>query len=450
MYHAGARGAEGTSFPWGDEPDQPLSLLFDIEADPVLDLELGFGSPDDLIVRLRRNLMAAAWTGHLQGQWVHVSFSRDWYALPFLRLKFATYRAVVELGVKALAREGLILLEVAPQQPPEYRGVRWRTRFTLSPTGEQLCRSAALNRQPLHSRDLKGSRVRLFDRTSHEPLPLPGTEKQASIERHLCELTERTRSVSLVVGGRSAVTQIPDPASHTGAWVVDLTNAQWRASYLRKKTDQRKTLIHSGRPTGHWVQTLPRRLRHLVRIDGMPVAEADIAASHLSIIFALRGRPAPVCPYEALADRVGFSRGLAKMATVILVNAKSRPSAVRAMAFQCAAARLGLPAKTPAQCATVGPPIGEDRCRAGVLVSAAEDLLADIAPAFFSDMGVTCMAVEADILRFALTILWAKGISAVPMHDALMVGVPYREDAMNALMAASKAVTRVEFRITAK
>jgi len=443
--------APDSEFPWGEEPDQPLRILFALEDDPILDAAVRFDGPSEEVVLARRALLAAAFAAHLDGQGVSVSFAHDWYSDHFLRLTWATYRNVVTLGVKALAAEGLIDLSKAPPQPPGYRGVRWRSRFTLSRRGLQVCRAGALRRKVIPIRDFRGSRVRLFDRQTHAPLSLPGTEKQAAIEHHLTELSETTGSVTLANFGSAAIAQLPDPASPSGLWIVDLTRDQWSASYLRKTVDRRDSLVHGGRPTGHWAQVTPRRLRSSIRINGMPVNEADIAASHLSIISANMGRPAPIEPYEAIADRARIPREQAKVGTMIMVNARARPSAGMALATQAAAFRLGLPAKTRAQRLAVAQrQIAEDREKASRIIEAVEDVLSDLAPAFFRDLGVRCMAVEADILRSAVTRLGRQGVSAVPMHDGLMIGDRYQGEAIEALIAGSRTVTGVEFRVVGK
>ena len=297
------------NFPWGDEYDRPLSILFSVEPDAILDRALSFGRSSPDILFIRRALMYAALTARLDGHWVSVSFARDFYTTDFLHVASATYRNVVLFGVKALADEGLLSLQIATPQPPCYPGLRWRSRYTLSDQGLQICRQSILARRVIPLHELRGSRVRLFDRHSHAPLVLPGTERQAAIHRHLTKLTEAT-SASVTMRGDpgAAIIELPDPKSHGGKYAIDTTHQQWVASYLRKAGDRADTLMHSGRPSGHFAQNVPRRLRDHILIDGSPIAEVDIQASHPSIMAAKIGVPAIQAPYEVLSERAGIDR----------------------------------------------------------------------------------------------------------------------------------------------
>jgi hypothetical protein len=91
-----------------------------------------------------------------------------------------------------------------------------------------------------------------------------------------------------------------------------------------------RTFDEGGRLYGGRWQNIPRGLRSEITINDCPVVELDYAAIHPRLLYDEVGGVLEGDPYEV----PGIERSLAKLAFNALLNAKSRMSAIRAIAHQ--------------------------------------------------------------------------------------------------------------------
>ena len=275
-------------------------------------------------------------------------------------------------------------------------------------------------------------------------LTLPKTSKVGEVQRFLHRLSGEAARVSLDpeaafghVRGDLHMVQRDTGRDH----VINLGQTQWMAPYLHDggRTDR---LDKGGRPIGHWAQTFPRDLRHLIRIDGAPIGLADISASHLAICYATRNAPFPVDRdiYADLQESARISRPLAKISVLGLMNAKDRRAAEGHIACHVACERLGISRDEILYDSDILP---TDRATASLIADRAARVFAPIAADLFSDAGVRCQAKEADILRLAATRLMDDhGAAPILMHDAVMVRADLVDAAADALRLGFHRITR--------
>jgi hypothetical protein len=148
-----------------------------------------------------------------------------------------------------------------------------------------------------------------------------------------------------------------------------------------------------GRAYGWW-QNIPKTVRGDLTIDGEATAEADYAALHASILYGERGIKLHGDAYEI----DNFPRDQVKLGFNIAVNARNKRSAVGALADDA-----GISPGSAAQ-----------------LLTAIEKRHKPIGDAFCSDAGVRLMRVDSELILGALRASNDEGISALPVHDALI------------------------------
>jgi hypothetical protein len=155
----------------------------------------------------------------------------------------------------------------------------------------------------------------------------------------------------------------------------------------------RGSFAYHGRAYGWW-QNIPRMARGYLTIDGEATAEADYSSLHASMLYCKRGLKFTGDAYE-----VGnYPRDHAKFGFNIAVNAPNRRSAVYALANR----------------------IGTNRPYAAGVLAAIEDRHKQISEAFFSDVGIRLMRIDSELILGALRASNDEGISALPVHDALI------------------------------
>ena len=155
----------------------------------------------------------------------------------------------------------------------------------------------------------------------------------------------------------------------------------------------RGSFAYHGRAYGWW-QNIPRAVRGKLTIDGEATAEADYSALHASILYCKRGLKLNGDAYE-----VGnYPRDHVKSGFNIAVNAPNRRSAICALADR----------------------VGTNRTYAAGLLAAIADRHNQIGDAFFSDIGIRLMRIDSELILRALRASNDEGISALPVHDALI------------------------------
>jgi len=123
--------------------------------------------------------------------------------------------------------------------------------------------------------------------------------------------------------------------------------------------------------------------------------EPDFVALHPTMIYALRGLRLTGDPYETAE----FPHDYGKIALNIALNAKSYSSARAAIAHD----------------------LKLDTASATRLLRAITSKHRAVSNLFFSDAGVRLMRIDSDIAISAVMSCQTKGISALPVHDSLIV-----------------------------
>lgn len=175
--------------------------------------------------------------------------------------------------------------------------------------------------------------------------------------------------------------------------------------------DAAHTFDKLGRLYGGLWEAQPKAKRHLLTIDGEPLADLDFRAMYVQLAYLREGLPLPKGdPYDW---GIGLPRNVVKLVLVTLLN-KSRDTD-----------------KLPESIIRHLPPAWS----ASRVVTAIKKRHQGIAHLFGSAVGLSLMFTESQILVRLLLLLADKGVPALPMHDGIMV-------AKSNVIAAQKAMTQ--------
>jgi hypothetical protein len=166
-----------------------------------------------------------------------------------------------------------------------------------------------------------------------------------------------------------------------------------------------------GRAYGWW-QNIPKNVRGGLLIDGEATAEVDYTALHPAILYCKRGLKFDGDAYEI----DNFPRDQVKLGFNIAVNARTRGSAVGALADDA----------------------GISRANAAQLLGAIEKRHKPISEAFGSDAGVRLMRIDSELILGALRASNDYGFGALPVHDSLIAPARFID------LAAEKMVESFE------
>jgi hypothetical protein len=178
--------------------------------------------------------------------------------------------------------------------------------------------------------------------------------------------------------------------------------------------------------SGGGYQSLPSEYRQQLLMNGQLVGTADFRAMHPQMLYAQSGADLDGEPYTDIA---GLSRGEAKVALLVAINAPTRHSAVGAI-------RKHFPAFSPKQAARAYDAVSERH--------------APISRHFGSDAGIQLMRLESDILIDAATESMRQGIPVLGVHDELVAPRKHIEQVAEIMRRAShqKLGREVPVRVT--
>lgn len=193
-------------------------------------------------------------------------------------------------------------------------------------------------------------------------------------------------------------------------------------------TEQRFDL--GGRLFGGWWQSLARNRRHAIRIDREPIADLDFASMFLRLAYLEAGITPP--DGDLYASVPGFSdprwrSGIKKVVSAMLFRTSPLTKVPR-----------DLKGELP-------PRISGRRLRSAILSAHPA-----LAPVFETGIGLRLMFTESQILVAALLRLIDRRITALPMHDGIMVPRSKSGAASDAMRAASEEITGSALPITLK
>jgi len=176
----------------------------------------------------------------------------------------------------------------------------------------------------------------------------------------------------------------------------------------------------------HWQNIPIEGGRDQITINGQETVEIDYAGMHIRLLYAEAGKPMPPDPY----DIEGSPRKQAKLALLIVINARNHTNAVRALAD---ALRISGGVARPFDTAQG-------------LIRAVKARHPAIAHAFCSDAGVRLMRRDSEIAAQVMCqVLRATGIVPLPIHDSFIVPIEQREhlvEAMENALPCGNAVSR--------
>lgn len=171
---------------------------------------------------------------------------------------------------------------------------------------------------------------------------------------------------------------------------------------------------------GGW-QSMSKEARKLITIGGEPVVEIDYKTLHPALLYAQIGAPLPADCYAIS----GWSRPLAKIGLLILVNAKTKNSARLAIAHDSAMASVAKPGSQEALAA------------ADQLMSDVKRIHYRIASFFHSDKGAELMCLDSAIAETVMHIMLMGGATVLPVHDSFLVQASKAEMLEEAMLRAA-------------
>lgn len=200
----------------------------------------------------------------------------------------------------------------------------------------------------------------------------------------------------------------------------------YRNFTIRTETDPRDFNLHGRLYGGFWL-TLPKADRHLLQIDGEPIADLDFTAMFPSLAYIRAGHlPFEGDPYAipGLEDE----RDAAKAAMSAMLSARGPLHSLT---------------KELRDLLPDGWTIA--RLRAAVMT-----LHPAIADSLEQDLSLEFMFTESRILLATLSGLIAHDVPALPIHDGIMVPHSKAEIALASMEQASRAITGVAIKAVRK
>lgn len=182
-----------------------------------------------------------------------------------------------------------------------------------------------------------------------------------------------------------------------------------------------------GRLFGGWWMDLAKERRHSIRINGEPIADLDFQGMFINLAYIAAGKELPdpeIDPYAVpgLTER-RWRDGVKKVALAMLF-------------------RKGPLVRLPrdARANEEGQPLLPTRIRGATVREAILQAHPELAKIFGTNIGLSLMFTESQILIAAMLRLIDRRIPALPMHDGLMVPASKRHEAMEAMATASEKI----------
>jgi len=195
--------------------------------------------------------------------------------------------------------------------------------------------------------------------------------------------------------------------------------------------------FHGGRWYGGEHQTMPKRERERITIDGLPTVELDYSAIHPALLAWITGETVTGDFYATLANAAGITRQLAKSFGLRLINAntlaefsrnvtKSGNPAVKRAAIEWEKRKgdikaNGKPYDMPPQLDGFieGVP---DGYKGETFLDAMKQLYPRIAEMLaVENMGIKLQWHDSQIISEVLELTRKQGIIALPIHDSVIV-----------------------------
>lgn len=183
----------------------------------------------------------------------------------------------------------------------------------------------------------------------------------------------------------------------------------------------RDNLDHGGRWYGPWWQNIPSAARKALLIDDQTTAEVDFSACQLRLAHAVLGLPDPMRGQVDSRDHrielygmPDVQRSAAKSAVLIMLNARDGPAAVKALANQL----------IEGDSVPVGCTAHEEARR---VVDAVVRHFPELAPLWFSDLGLQLQRIDGDICADVQAVFRHDKVVVLSIHDSFIIAAQYEE-----------------------
>jgi hypothetical protein len=278
-----------------------------------------------------------------------------------------------------------------------------------------------------HFGEVPGRETIWLSRTSHDYVE--DTKTLELIDYSETAETTRLREEMAVINAALASADLAIEAD-SGPKILTTVGRSLRRQFKLLPEDRRERFDRSGRLFGGWWQDFPKVRRPSLRIDGEPVADLDFANMFVRLAYIDAGETPPE------GDLYGFIPRL--------TEARWRPGVkllVSAMLF-----RTGPLTRLPKGSKELLPPglTGTD-ARQAILAGHPA-----LAATFETGAGFRIMNAESRILVAALLALADEKITALPMHDGLMVARSKATKAAHIMKEAARETTGHNLPITLK
>lgn len=157
-----------------------------------------------------------------------------------------------------------------------------------------------------------------------------------------------------------------------------------------------------GRFYGGWWQALPSRFRKYITINHRDTVELDYSGHHIRMLYSKEGLQAPEDLYAV--ENCPFSRQALKLATLVVVNASNRTSALKAINRK----KLGVKAEE--------------------LVGFLEGHFSGVSKYFYSEVGLKLQYEDSVVAERVMLKMIERGAVVLPIHDSFIVRSSYEDE----------------------
>lgn len=191
-------------------------------------------------------------------------------------------------------------------------------------------------------------------------------------------------------------------------------------------------LYASATKIGFNYQCIPSDMRHEIKIDGRNTVEIDFAGMHPHMLYAQKRRPFSGNVYDFLPNE---DKALAKFALLVMLNARSKSSAINALKSRFEELRYatGLSRKKMK--------LREAMMRNGdfeVVLDSASRRHMDIRGSFYRGTGIRLQNIESRIALDVVDYFSKKNVPVLPVHDSFIVEKKYAQELRRVMLATYK------------
>jgi bifunctional DNA-binding transcriptional regulator/antitoxin component of YhaV-PrlF toxin-antitoxin module len=196
---------------------------------------------------------------------------------------------------------------------------------------------------------------------------------------------------------------------------IDFTHNQLHRVFNNSSFDE------DGRFYGGWWQNLPKEYRKYIELGRKHTVELDYSGHHVRILYAEAG----LSPPDEAYDLKVFPRESQKQTMMIILNAKNRDSAIRAMHSK-----------------------GIQNTKE--LASAMEERHAAISQHFYTCVAMRLMRADSDVAERVMLEMINRGAAVLPVHDSFIVRASREEELREMMELVFSEQFGKEARIKAK